>query len=213
MGVFVLVYAACVTVMYFYSKSLVLADMVEFAAQYSVVQNTLLKELSIPYAILQSDGKIIWTNTQFDDVLGEEKRKDAYLSRYIPELNRSAFPKEEGETVNLEFGYKDKDYQAEIQYVSVEDFNESEQLLEFPEEKEYFVAVHLQDVTELNAYIRENEEQRLVAGLIYIDNYDEVMEQLKEFIHVRGEWMDENIEILRQYSAASKVKKFNEHTE
>ena len=52
MGVFVLVYAACVTVMYFYSKSLVLADMVEFAAQYSVVQNTLLKELSIPYAIL-----------------------------------------------------------------------------------------------------------------------------------------------------------------
>ena len=76
MGVFVLVYAACVTVMYFYSKSLVLADMVEFAAQYSVVQNTLLKELSIPYAILQSDGKIIWTNTQFDDVLGEEKRKD-----------------------------------------------------------------------------------------------------------------------------------------
>ena len=180
MGVFVLVYAACVTVMYFYSKSLVLADMVEFAAQYSVVQNTLLKELSIPYAILQSDGKIIWTNTQFDDVLGEEKRKDAYLSRYIPELNRSAFPKEEGETVNLEFDYKDKNYQAEIQYVSVEDFNESEQLLEFPEEKEYFVAVHLQDVTELNAYIRENEEQRLVAGLIYIDNYDEVMESVEE---------------------------------
>ncbi|MGN0404790.1 MAG: DHH family phosphoesterase [Bariatricus sp.] len=180
MGVFVLVYAACVVVMYFYSKSLVLADMVEFAAQYSVVQNTLLKELSIPYAILQSDGKIIWTNTQFDDVLGEEKRKDAYLSRYIPELNRSAFPKEEGETVNLEFSYREKDYQAEIQYVSVEDFNEAEQLLEFPEEKEYFVAVHLQDVTELNAYIRENEEQRLVAGLIYIDNYDEVMESVEE---------------------------------
>ncbi|MDY5845574.1 MAG: DHH family phosphoesterase [Bariatricus sp.] len=180
MSIFVLIYAGCVAVMYFYSKSLVLADMVEFAAQYSVVQNTLLKELSIPYAILQSDGKIVWTNTQFDDVLGEEKRKDAYLSRYIPELNRSAFPKEEGETVNLEFSYRDKDYQAEIQYVSVEDFNESEQLLQFPEEKEYFVAVHLQDVTELNAYIRENEEQRLVAGLIYIDNYEEVMESVEE---------------------------------
>ena len=180
MSIFVLIYAGCVAVMYFYSKSLVLADMVEFAAQYSVVQNTLLKELSIPYAILQSDGKIVWTNTQFDDVLGEEKRKDAYLSRYIPELNHSAFPKEEGETVNLEFSYRDKDYQAEIQYVSVEDFNESEQLLQFPEEKEYFVAVHLQDVTELNAYIRENEEQRLVAGLIYIDNYEEVMESVEE---------------------------------
>ena len=34
-----------------------------------------------------------------------------------------------------------------------------------------------QDVTELNRYIQENEEQRLVAGLIYIDNYDEVIRQ------------------------------------
>ena len=31
-----------------------------------------------------------------------------------------------------------------------------------------FVAVSMQDVTELNAYIRENEEQRMIAGLIYI---------------------------------------------
>ena len=46
-----------------------------------------------------------------------------------------------------------------------------------PEEKEYFIAVYLQDVTELNRYIKENEEQRLVAGLIYIDNYDEVIRQ------------------------------------
>ncbi len=29
-------------------------------------------------------------------------------------------------------------------------------------------------------YIRENEEQRLIAGLIYIDNYDEVMESVEE---------------------------------
>ena len=49
-----------------------------------------------------------------------------------------------------------------------------------PEEKEYFVAVYLRDVTELNKYIRENEQQRLVAGLIYIDNYDEVINSVEE---------------------------------
>ena len=38
----------------------------------------------------------------------------------------------------------------------------------------------MQDVTELNAYIRENEDQRMIAGLIYIDNYDEVMESVEE---------------------------------
>lgn len=69
---------------------------------------------------------------------------------------------------------------AEIQCVSVEGFSETEQLLEIPEEKEYFIAIHLQDVTELNRYIRANEEQRLVAGLVYIDNYEEVMESVEE---------------------------------
>ena len=36
------------------------------------------------------------------------------------------------------------------------------------------MAVSMRDVTELNSYIRENEEQRMLAGLIYIDNYEEV---------------------------------------
>ena len=180
MTAFILVYVVIIGIMYFYNKSLILADMVEFAAQYGVVQNTLLKDLSIPYAILMEDGKIIWTNTQFREVIGTDFRREMYLSKYIPELNRGIFPKGDNESVNLEFTYRERDYQAEVQCVSVEGFSESEQLLELPPEKEYFIAVHLQDVTELNSYIRENEEQRLVAGLIYIDNYDEVMESVEE---------------------------------
>lgn len=180
MSVFVFVYAVIVGILYFYNKSLILADMVEFAAQYGIVQNTLLKELSIPYVILLDDGKVLWMNTQFREVLGVDTRKEAHLSKYIPELNRGVFPKQENESVSMEFSYNDKDYQAEIQCVSVEGFSETEQLLELPAEKEYFIAIHLQDVTELNRYIRQNEEQRLVAGLVYIDNYDEVMESVEE---------------------------------
>lgn len=40
-------------------------------------------------------------------------------------------------------------------------------------------------------------------------DYDEAIEQMKAFIVKRGKWMDENIELLRQYSHESKVKKFN----
>lgn len=52
--------------------------------------------------------------------------------------------------------------------------------MEMPKEQEYFIAVHMQDVTERNEYIRANEEQRLVAGMLYIDNYDEVIESVEE---------------------------------
>lgn len=41
------------------------------------------------------------------------------------------------------------------------------------------------------------------------EDFDDAVDQLKDFIHDRGDWMDEHIEILLQYSHESKNKKFN----
>ena len=180
MLIFMLIYIVGIGILYVYSRSLIMKDLIEFAAQYGVVQNTLLKELSVPYAILLEDGQLLWMNDQFERLFGDTAQKDKYLSRYIPELNQSIFPKEENDVVEMDVYYEDREYKAELRRVSVEGFSETEQLLELPAEREYFIAVYLQDVTELNRYIKENEEQRLVAGLIYIDNYDEVMNSVEE---------------------------------
>ena len=119
-------------------------------------------------------------NNQFLKILGGKVKGDAYLSKYLPELNRSIFPQEENDIVHMDVYYNERQYQAELRKVSVEGFSETERLMEMPEEKEYFIAVYLQDVTELNQYIKANEEQRLVAGLIYIDNYDEIIDSVEE---------------------------------
>ncbi len=177
---FVLIYIIMAGSLYLRSKTVLLKDLVEFAAQYGIVQNTLLKELTVPYAILMSDGKTIWMNDLFREILGTKPRRDVPISKYIPELNRSIFPKEGKDTVEMDVYYKDREYKAELRQVSVEGFNDTGLLLHMPAEKEYFIAVHLQDVTELNRYIKENEEQRLIAGLIYIDNYDEVINSVEE---------------------------------
>ncbi len=177
---FVLIYIIMAGSLYLRSKTVLLKDLVEFAAQYGIVQNTLLKELTVPYAILMSDGKTIWMNDLFREILGTKPRRDVPISKYIPELNRSIFPKEAKDTVEMDVYYGDREYKAELRQVSVEGFNDTGLRLHMPAEKEYFIAVHLQDVTELNRYIKENEEQRLIAGLIYIDNYDEVINSVEE---------------------------------
>ena len=46
-----------------------------------------------------------------------------------------------------------------------------------------------------------------------LHSYEEAIVQLKDFILARGRWMDENIEALKQYSADSKVKQYNEVTD
>ena len=94
MFVFVLIYIMMVGILYLYSKSIIMKDLVEFAAQYGIVQNTLLKELAVPYAILLDDGKAIWMNNQFQEILGGKPKGESYISKYIPELNKSIFPKE-----------------------------------------------------------------------------------------------------------------------
>ena len=177
MTVFVIIYAMIVGLLYFYNRSLILADLIQFSTQYKGIQNTLLKELTVPYAIILEDGHILWKNDRFSEIVdGREK----FIQKIIPELNKGIFPKDDETRNELEITYKERDYQVELRRISLEGFSESERMLQIPKEKEYFIALYMRDVTELNSYIRENEDQRLIAGLIYIDNYDEVMERVEE---------------------------------
>ena len=180
MLIFVLIYMLIVGALYFSNRAVILRDLVEFSAQYGVVQNTLLKELSVPYALLMEDGRILWVNDEFNAIFEGEGKVSGSLAKYIPEINRSLFPKKEDQKVQREVRYEDREYLVELRKISVKGFSDSEQLMEMPKEQEYFIAVHMQDITERNEYIRANEEQRLVAGMLYIDNYDEVIESVEE---------------------------------
>ena len=180
MSVFILVYLAIAGGLYFYNRSLILADLIQFSAQYKGIEHTLLKELAVPYAIALEDGRILWKNDAFEALMTTGPRKEKYLNKMIPDLHPGVFPKKDLDHSLMEVTYKDRDYQVELRRVSLKGFSQKEELLQIPEDEEFFVAVSMQDVTELNAYIRENEDQRMIAGLIYIDNYDEVMESVEE---------------------------------
>ena len=175
-----LVFAIMVGVFYFFSRSIVLKDLMEIATEYGEVQNTVLKELGVPYAILQEDGKIIWMNHRFEAVLQKKHNEDIYIQRYIPALVKEQFPEEENETVQVELVYNGKEYNAELHRISLEKYNTGNHTLNLTDIAKSFIAVYLHDVTELNQYIRETEEQRMVSGLIYIDNYDEVSNSVDE---------------------------------
>ena len=103
MTAFVLIYGVIVGILYFYNKSLLLSELVEFAGQYGAVQNVLLKELSIPYVILLEDGNVIWGNEQFSEMM--EGRKEKYGFDMVDELDSGT----EQRTVPVKRGCEDKD--------------------------------------------------------------------------------------------------------
>ena len=102
------------------------------------------------------------------------------MSKYIPELNRSVFPKEEKETVRLEVTYMGRDYSVDLRKVPVSGFSQKEPILELPEGKEYFVTLYMNDITDLNQAVAEIEDQKLVAGLIYMITMTRIIESVEE---------------------------------
>lgn len=173
------VYILVVAALYYTNRSALFTDLVQFAEQYGDIQNALLKDLALPYALMLENGKLIWWNDCFKEwIMGD--RQEYQIHNLIPQLKRSVYPKEENDIVKLEVPYGDRDYSVELRKISIADFSRAEKLVQIPDGQQYFIVLCMNDVTELNASIRENDEQRLVPGLIYIDNYDEVLESVEE---------------------------------
>ena len=76
--VFVVIYIIVALVLYFKSRNLVINDFVSFATRYGQVQRQLLRDLEVPYALLDESGKIIWTNESFEETL--DVRRDCRKS-------------------------------------------------------------------------------------------------------------------------------------
>lgn len=169
-------------VVYFITKSGIMPSLFAFAQEQDQIQRQLLKELVIPYAILDVDGKILWGNNEFIAKIGQgsKKRIRKNISAFFPEIGTDILSVQE--QINMDLEYDDTQYNALIKKVGMSDmFKDEEDMSEI--KGEALIAIYLFDVTELKRYKRENEEQKLVAGLLYIDNYDEVMDNTEEVRH------------------------------
>ena len=159
----------------------ILGELVAFATHYGQVQKRLLKTFCIPYALMDENGRLIWMNEAFMEATGKTKDYHKSITTIFPQITKESFAEEDENTI-LEYHvtYEDHCYKAQLQQISFKDISKGKELAELEEYTQHLMAVYLFDETELNRYIKENKEQRFVAGLIYIDNYDEALESVEE---------------------------------
>ena len=181
-GISVVVVLVIELIIYYVTKLGIMPALMAFALEQGQIQKELLKELAIPYALLDTDGKILWANNKFIDEMGDGSRKRIRknISAFFPQIGTEEIRSDEPVSMDLE--YNDITYSALIRKINFDAaFEDEEAIAEAKDEN--LVAIYLFDITELNRYKRENEEQKLVAGLLYIDNYDEVMDNTEEVRH------------------------------
>ncbi|MBR3575073.1 MAG: DHH family phosphoesterase, partial [Lachnospiraceae bacterium] len=81
--------------LYYNNKPLIMNELVSFATEYGQIQKKLLKELDIPYVLLDEDGKVMWTNIAFDKVIGEGSRYNKSITSLFPVITGDKLPREE----------------------------------------------------------------------------------------------------------------------
>ena len=108
----------------FRHRPLILNDLISFATQYGQVQKTLLDEFSIPYALLDSDGRLIWMNEEFSLTVGKDKDYRKNIQTLFPEIHSGTMPGLKG-VKEIEIHYEDRDFCARLQRVSVQSLEEA----------------------------------------------------------------------------------------
>ena len=176
-SIFLAAYILVVVFLYSHSKTMIMNELISFATQYGQVQKTLLNEFAVPYALLDYNGKILWMNEAFATLTGKNKRYRKAVSCVFPEIAGDKLPKQEDKEVDIR--YNERDYKAVMKSVSLKKLLEESGLVEMESHSD-LIALYLFDETELNQYIRQKEDEKLVTGLLYLDNYDEALDSVEE---------------------------------
>ncbi|NCB99364.1 MAG: DHH family phosphoesterase [Clostridia bacterium] len=178
MGVFFLVHLVFSVLISFYSKPALAEELINFGLEYGQVQKKLLHGLEVPYGVLDSSGKLMWQNEALVEVIGNLVIHKS-IQTIFPSVNFEEILKME-EKCYVEIIHNGRIYRTEFCRIHVEDFAEHNSLVGFDHPENLLVAMFMFDETEIRHYIRENQEQRLVAGIIFIDNFEEAMNSTEE---------------------------------
>ena len=174
-----IIYIIIALIIRFSNKSAIAGDMVNFATSFGQVQKGLLKGLPLPYALLDDSGRFVWCNSEFCLLIGRDVPFGRSITSIVPELTKDKLPKEK-ENISMSFSIEGRDFKADIRCTSMDDMGRGSLIIDDENFTGSLITIFLFDETEVNDLKRINIEQKNVCGYIYLDNYDEVMENVEE---------------------------------
>ncbi|MDO4977855.1 MAG: DHH family phosphoesterase [Eubacteriales bacterium] len=175
------IYLTASIIFYEYFERMISNELVDAGFHQSQLYKSMMVDLPIPYVLTTVEGTIVWHNDLFEKMVGRKVNK-RNLSQIFAVLHKKNFP-QIGSNKVFSLTYEDKNYEVDCRCISVISQEENvaeENLEEVKTQDEYLQAFYFFDVTQLEEYKDISEKKRLVAGLIYIDNYEEVLENMEE---------------------------------
>ncbi len=171
-----IVYFIFTVVMYVVNQKLVMQELVKFASDYAQIQKELLEDMLIPYGLIDRQGNILWQDEELARLLKRNYGKK--VQEVFKEITDEQLElTDEIREININF--KEHFYRVQLKKVNTDNIFSNSGILQI-ENQEYMAAIYLLDETRLRRLERENIDQKLVVGLIYVDNYEEVLQSVED---------------------------------
>ncbi len=176
---FTAVYVVAAVLLYFHRRPSILNELISFATQYGQVQKNLMQNFALPYALMDADGKLLWMNDEFLFLTGKEKKYRKFIGNIFQEITPEKLPLPD-EVRDLEVIYQEHSYRLSMKRIEIQELLDASEIVEVEKDKSYLISLCMFDETELKKYIRQKDEEKLVTGLLYLDNYEEALESMEE---------------------------------
>ena len=177
-SVFAGIYFFVMLFVYWRNKPILMNELIDFATQYGTVQKRLLNEFEVPYAVMDATGKLLWMNRQFEALSEKNKGYHKSITTIFPQITRELMEKED--ELELVVEREECVYRASVHKIHFTDILHESSSIELTEKVQYLQVIYLFDETQLTRYRIENQEMQMVPALVYIDNYDEVLDTVEE---------------------------------
>ncbi len=178
LAIFSFLYYLLFILLYVRLKPVISEELVNFATEYGQVQKRLLKDLALPHALLDDEGKIIWGNTAFEEMIQKQMDYKKSVTSVFPSITRDKLPADaETPECELDVQVENRDYHVKIQRISMRGAGDEAKAFDTVG---YMYAMYFFDETALHLALREIDNQSLSIGLMYLDNYDEALESVEE---------------------------------
>lgn len=175
---FLLLYLIMMFTLLYRNKSIIMNEFISFATQYGQIQKNLLRDLELPHVLMDDDGRIIWMNAAFEQIIHKEKGYRKPISTVFSSVTKDKL-EFELET-EFEMAYEEHDYIFKMKRIDIKDVLDNSEVIESAGNENFLIAGYLFDETALKRALRERDEQSLAVGMLYIDNYDEALESVED---------------------------------
>jgi cyclic-di-AMP phosphodiesterase len=181
---FTALYIGIAVLLYFFRRPTIIGDLIRYAADYGQVQKQLLKEMALPYAVLDYEGKLLWGNNEFLDIIEREKSAQRSIANIFPEITEHELPRDMQDKI-VRVSRNNNHYRIVLRKIIAVDFSDYAPWSIQEEDAgssdcNSLIAMYIYDETEIRTLAKENHDQKMIMGLLYIDNYEEALESIDE---------------------------------